>query len=465
MNKTHKIPCAPFTLHLSSWDKMWPPIHSRRILCFSLPSDADREAVVSDLFAGLKRTVDELPWLAGSVAQLSTQEEGAPPWHWTIAPKGDCRMIVKDLSDTIDYATLRENHFAQKLLDTDTLCPLPQVLHITDEVVPVCRIQANFVRGGLLLVISIPHVATDGQAITEIIERFTRHVRHVSLGERSPPGTREDHMDRRALVFGHGPGVIDRHSAWTAYPGGMSMGLPPAGRLPTVATCHTFRFSPANLAALKDMALADAGALSPSGAPLALWLSSHDAVSALFFSRMAQARRRAGVVTDNTPVHFVVPVDCRARLGLPVPYHGNAIYNAEIELSFADLDGPHALGHVATALRARFAALTGADVQDVIAFVEREGHAVQLSAFANASTHTIMLTSHWRFGMHALDFGPRLGHIDAFRLPATGMVPGLHIVLPRLPDGGCEIMVSESEGAIVELMKDPEWVRFAVLME
>jgi hypothetical protein len=242
------------------------------------------------------------------------------------------------------------------------------------------------------------------------------------------------------------------------------MGPRPAGRLPTGATCHTFRFSPADLAALKDMALADAAAISSSDAPLAVWLSSHDAVSALFFSRMAQARRRAGVVTDDTPVHFVVPVDCRARLGLPVPHHGNAIYNAEIELSFADLDGPHALGHVATALRARFAALTGVDVQDIIAFVEREGHAVQLSAFANASTHTIMVTSHWRFGMHALDFGPRLGHIDAFRLPATGMVPGLHIVLPRLPDGGCEIMVSESEGAMVELMKDLEWARFAVLM-
>jgi hypothetical protein len=330
MEEVYSILSTPFSLRLSSWDKMWQPIHSRRTFCFSLPQDADQEAVVSDLFAGLKRTVDELPWLAGSVAQLSTQEEGAPPWHWTIAPKGDCRMIVKDLSDTIDYATLRENHFAQKLLDTDTLCPLPQVLHITDEVVPVCRIQANFVRGGLLLVVLIPHVAADGQAITEIIERFARHVRDASLGERSPVGTREEHMDRRALVFGQGDGVIERHPAWTAYPGGAGMSAP----LLAVVSCQTFRISTADLAVLKNDALMGATALANAPHPdgQALWLSSHDAVSALFFTRVAQARRRAGIVPADEPMCLVVVVDCRARLGLPASYHGNAMYHIEMVL-------------------------------------------------------------------------------------------------------------------------------------
>jgi hypothetical protein len=463
MEEVYSIPSTPFSLRLSSWDKMWQPIHSRRILCFSLPPDADREAVVSDLFEGLKRIVDELPWLAGSVAQLSTQEEGAPPWHWTIAPKGDCRMVVKDLSDTIDYATLRESHFAQKLLDTDTLGSLPLVLHITDEVVPVCRLQANFVRGGLLLVVLIPHVAADGQAITDIIERFARHVRHASLGEHSPVGTREEHVDRRALVFGQGDGVIERHPAWTPYPGGAGMSAP----LHDVVTCQTFRISTANLAALKNDALMGATALANAPHPdgQALWLSSHDAVSALFFTRVAQARRRAGIVPPDEPMRLVVVVDCRARLGLPATYHGNAMYHIEIVLPPSVLDGPHALGQVASTLRARIAGVTGAALPDLVAFIEREGNAVLIDVVDRAQTTTVLLTSHWRFGMHALDFGPRLGHIDAYRLPAVGIVPGLHIVMPRLPDGSCELMVAEAERTMAELAKDPEWTRFTTLME
>jgi hypothetical protein len=462
MEEVYSIPSTPFSLRLSSWDKMWQPIHSRRILCFSLPPDADREAVVSDLFEGLKRTVDELPWLAGSVAQLSTQEEGAPPWHWIIAPKGDCRMVVKDLSDTIDYATLRENHFAQKLLDTNMLGSLPLVLHITDEVVPVCRIQANFVRGGLLLVFLIPHVAADGQSITDIIERFARHVRHASLGEQSPVGPREEHVDRRALVFGQGDGVIERHPAWTPYPGGAGMSAP----LLAVVTCQTFRISTANLTALKNDALTGATALANAPHPdgQALWLSSHDAVSALFFTRVAQARRRAGIVPADKPMRLAIAVDCRARLGLPASYHGNAIYQTEIVLPPSVLDGPHALGQVASTLRARIAGVTGADLPDLVAFIEREGNTVPI-ALDGASTHTIMLTSHWRFGMHALDFGPSLGHIDAYRLPAAGIVPGLHIVMPRLPDGSCEVMVAEAERTMVELAKDSVWTRFTALME
>jgi hypothetical protein len=463
MEKVYSIPSTPFSLRLSNCDKIWPPLHSRRILCFSLPPDVNQEAVTSDLFAGLERTVDELPWLAGSVLQLSTQEEGAPPWHWTIAPKGDCRLVVKDLSDTIDYATLRESHFSQKLLDTDTLCPLPLVLYIQDEVVPVCRIQANFVRGGLLLVVSIPHLASDGQAITEIIERFARHVRHVSLGERSPHGTREDHMDRRALVFGQGDGVIERHHpGWTAYPGGAGMSAPFLAGV----TCHTFRISTADLTVLKNNALTNATALAKGPPPdgQALWLSSHDAVSAFFFTRVAQARRRAGIVPTDTPMRLVGAVDCRARLGLPVPYHGNAIYNTGIVVPPSVLDGPHALGYAASALRAHIAGVTGADFQDLVAFIEREGNTTPM-AIDGVRTKTVVLTSHWRFAMHALDFGPRLGHIDAYRLPAAGMVPGLHVVLPRLPDGSCEVMVSESEQTLAELAKDPEWTRFTTLME
>jgi hypothetical protein len=141
------------------------------------------------------------------------------------------------------------------------------------------------------------------------------------------------------------------------------------------------------------------------------------------------------------------------------------MYHIEIVLPPSVLDGPHALGQVASTLRARIAGVTGADLPDLVAFIEREGNTVLIDVVDRAQTTTVLLTSHSRFGMHALDFGPRLGHIDAYRLPAAGIVPGLHIVMPRLPDGSCEVMVAEAKQTMVELAKDPEWTRFTTLME
>jgi hypothetical protein len=457
MDRVYTIPCTPFTLYLSSYDKTWVAMHSKRIFCFSLPDDADPETLIGELHTALKRTVHELPWLAGSVVPLSTLQEGAPPWNWTIIPEGDCQLVVKDLSQTLDYAVLRDSHFSQSLLDGDTLCPLPQAAYFQQDPVPVCRVQANLVRGGLLLVVSIAHTACDGQGITEVIGRLVYHTRHAGSPTPSPVAAPEYLADRRTVLSGHGPGDIAQHPAWTAYPGGRPP-VPMDG-----ATCRTFRISPANVAALKDAALADAAALAPADAP-APWLSSHDAISALFYTRVALARHRAGIASNDAPMRLVASVDCRARLGLPAPYHGNAIAPVAAVLPLVALGNPHALGRVALALRAQIAGVRGADLRDVLAFVEREGGGVQL-AFAQLGPHTLFLTSHWRFDMHALDFGPRLGRIGALRLPVTGMLPGLHVVLPRLPDGGCEVMVSEAERTMAELAKDPVWTRFTTLME
>lgn len=80
----------------------------------------------------------------------------------------------------------------------------------------------------------------------------------------------------------------------------------------------------------------------------------------------------------------------------------------------------------------------------------------RLSIIEDLVLGTVMLISYFGFDMHGLDFGPVLGDgkIEAFRLPAQGLVPGVPVLFPRLPDGGAEFVVCESEEVMRELGED-----------
>lgn len=161
MNKSIAVPAPPFDLTLSHWDRTLPPTHSKRILCFALPKDANKEQIVDYLHIALHYTVQRVSFLAGSVIPFS-EEEGDRPWLRNISPKGAAYLDVKDLSEQISFHDLAESKFDQQLFDADQLCFLPKVAYVQQEPVDVCRLQANFIDGGMLLVIQIIHTVIDG---------------------------------------------------------------------------------------------------------------------------------------------------------------------------------------------------------------------------------------------------------------------------------------------------------------
>ena len=54
------------------------------------------------------------------------------------------------------------------------------------------------------------------------------------------------------------------------------------------------------------------------------------------------------------------------------------------------------------------------------------------------------------------------GKIDAVRAPHVGVINGLQVVLPVLPDGGMEILVGVKEDCLDKLLHEPRWTKFAV---
>ncbi|KAK6063595.1 transferase [Seiridium cupressi] len=456
MERSIAISGPPFDLKLSYWDRTYPPTHSKRILCFSLPKNADKEQIVDQIHVALHHTVQRVPFLAGSVVPNS-EEEGDRPWLRTISPTGYAYLDVKDLSDHISYDNLAKSNFDQKLFDADQLCSLPQVIYIQQGPVDVCRFRVNFIQGGVILVIQILHTVVDGNGVTECLSIFADKFRKAQAGHIGHPleTAKETYVsDRTGLVSGQDRvGAIENHPAFTtsAFAHGNIKGVEHA--------CRTFRIGREALRDLKKAASPEFPRHSDD------WISTGDALAALIWRSILVARHRAGVLPADAVASFGQPVDCRRLLGLPKPYFGNAFYIMRTDMQFDTLRSPHAgLRTAASILRADVKGVTADRIRDLVALMERirlESH-TRLSFQEDLGTSAIVYTSHLKFNIYDMDFGPAFddGRVKAFRHPERGTIVGAVIVMPLCPDGSCEFTITESVETLKCLEADAVWTRY-----
>ena len=493
MDESFAIQCPPFSVQLSHWDKRMTPMYSKRVLCFPLPkSSIEQNAhIVRLLLAALRSTVGELPFLAGSIVPFSKDQ----PWLHDLHPQGAAYLEIKNLSREINYEDLREAQFSSLLIDTEQLCPLPEAVYIRAGPIDVCRLRANFVDGGLLLVVSIVHTVCDGRGITDVLNIFADKLRKAQIREPTSHSTSNEEMtlytysfNRNILLSGNGlSGAIENHPAWTTSPLQLHDG---AAR--TKTHCTTFHISSESLRALKKAAsLSSASSLVSASAsttinpsppsddqqiPLfdqASNISTHDAIAALIWRSIMLARHRAGILSDRATTHFSQAVDCRTHLQLPKPYFGNVIYAIKASFPLHQLlcgtNGGNAsqvsgLQAAARAIRAEVCTVTGDKFRDLLGFVERTDMKIHTrpSVMDDLSIGSILFVSYFGFEMHNLDFGDALGgKIEAFRVPSKGLLPGMPVVLPRLPDGSCEFVINEQEEAMRLLAEDETFQRYA----
>lgn len=65
--------------------------------------------------------------------------------------------------------------------------------------------------------------------------------------------------------------------------------------------------------------------------------------------------------------------------------------------------------------------------------------------------------------MYDLNWGELLGNkIQAMRCPDVGVIHGLQIPFPPLPNGGLEVLVGVEERHLDGLLHDPVWTKYAV---
>lgn len=432
-NQDFKISGPSFEVRLSLVDQVAPPIYSRRILIFSR-SDDDRENAVLALNTGLQRTVNDMPIVAGQM--------GLTPIGWTVK-KGYALLRVREVD--LRYSELQSSNFSETLLLAETLSSVPS---ITDAELEwnVCRIQANFIRGGLLLVISIHHSVMDGYGITKVIEALAHNCRVAD----SPKYSLEPVIyDRSQLSNCEGEGEIKKLQAYSV------VGTSALRNIPKNVVTTSFRLSVPALKALKIAASPENG-----------WITTHDALNALCWRTHARGRYIAKFVTEEDIARFAFPVEFRKLLHPPLPsqYMGNAVLMTKVELPIKTLLSSGGLGIAAATIRKGIHEIDAAYVNNFMAVVKslENSRQLRINLMLDNPRTGFGSTSYKSFTHSALDWGPVLGNFERLRLPHGVLGEGMSIILPVLSDGSWEVTVTLEEELISLFRTDDEWATYCM---
>ena len=459
----------------------------QKILLFPTTTSEPTETFQA-IESGLDRTLQAVPYLAGSIVYRS---DGAQKGRLAVtAPWRSARdtLTAQDLTidERFDYDSLRARHFPVDSLSHDLLQPLPRP---TER--PVMLAQLNFVKGGIIFVISIDHCVVDGTGARAIAEIWAAYCRgddgssmvtaeildRAPLMEGSPHARIESLSDYFTYIpdFFALPGLQDTISplkrvyyklrrsmalTFNMVLGGLSNLITYRRlRIPKTTTpdpesskviSHIFFFSASKLRDLKQTA--SEMQADKTGAQ---WISTNDALSALLWCCISTAWKSADYPSHESvwdpwkrmawqsrgrttePLSMLAIIMNARRLTKPPlspNYIGNAITWGGIPDTFSSFSSTiQCVSKQAYRVREMIAGYDSALLMDVVGALGSvpDIRRVVLGSGAFPTT-TVALVSWADQGWYKLDWGSALGgHCERLRVRKEQRT-GLCVVLPRL---------------------------------
>ncbi|KAL1640923.1 hypothetical protein SLS58_006539 [Diplodia intermedia] len=346
---------------MSDFDYLAPPFYTMLSLCYKLDEQQDRETVVQNLREGLQITVDQYRIVAatvltepttGKLSAVRKRDEGV---NFTI-------NIMDEADDFPDFDTLDQADFTFEKMDVTKLFPEEISKRITSMFQdssdpPAMVVQANFIRGGLILCLASHHRISDGTGTNHFVAYWAANSRALST-KTALPAFNTSRLDRVPLCF-DGPQPSEKRMAELkqeigfVHHAGEGDNPPPSAEPISLITLH---FSKTKLASLKadasptpqdnhgrrDSAVSAKDTAKPSPAedisvgggtntdtPAAVpWISSYDAIIATIWRAMTRARMPAfqslpsGPPATSSQLHAV---NLRSVAGVPENYYGNVM--------------------------------------------------------------------------------------------------------------------------------------------
>ena len=170
-------------------------------LCIGFPIAHSTEDVVAAIQKGAAKLTETFPWLAGQVIN-----EGSGPGNsglFKIIPYAKHQksppVIVKRLPN-LDYQDIIEKKAPMSMLDGDILAPrkgIPASYGENEEPAEVFSIQANFIKGGLILTFAGQHNVMDMNGQGHLISLFAKAMRGELFSETE---IKEGNRDRRNII-------------------------------------------------------------------------------------------------------------------------------------------------------------------------------------------------------------------------------------------------------------------------
>nr|QNC49735.1 Hfaza1E [Hypoxylon fragiforme] len=428
---------------------------------FRLADDVTQDTVIATLKGGLEKLISKVPWLGEQVVHEGQEKGNSGVIKTVPLPQGtsvDKLIRVKDCTDICpSYEEIVVKGGPATMLDGNVLCPFPGYPFGYDVAkigfAPVVVIQANFIKGGVILNFSNQHNVMDTSGMFVFIALLTTLLQGKEL-----PQTYIDqaNLDRAKVIPLLDPGQPIRDHSHLLRSSMTPARPPPAGLPASPFHWAFFRLSRPAIPQIK----AAASHKQDWGSSVA-FISSNDAVSAFYWKRLGAVRVANGSVDLSAKSKFSRAIDIRAAVGCPPGYMGQMIYHAATELTYRELAAPETtLSAVAARLRAslnesanewavRSYATFLAGIPDKGALVY--GGGLNPALDVGASSVSQLLTG-------TLDFGPLLGKPDLIRRPNMTPVGGLMYILP--PDAGSgdtPVLVCLSERDLEGLRADAEW--------
>lgn len=445
-------------------DNVMPRHHITPKALFIPASSSSKEKILNILKSGLAQTIKAIPTVAGHVKAASNPiQEGS---MCVTTPFGAVEDIftAQDLTEShpeMDYDDLKRRHFPMEAVDSNVVYSLPDLMKAEK---PVFLAQANFIRGGLVLGISLHHSFGDGASLKTILQTWATCCRGESAAPTLTASTR-----RERLMFSETGASLDEFPEYATIPdniAGYQPGVakgegPEIAPVPPQVDSHVFYLSAQRLKELKDLASAK---LEGSD-----WISTSDALSALLWRSITVARNLepGDAATEDTRV-LNIPLDGRRIMREDTnSYMGNMILfnNATTPLRNL-LSSPPQLPEIARTIRQSISRIDEKYIKRAISAIGSVPDVSKVIMSGGTFGESALTISSW--GDLHMDWGHVIGgpseRVRVSKIP----FPGVCVILPASEPGnrstepnGVEVMVGLKSDDMARLMNDPFFASFA----
>ncbi|KAK5999263.1 O-acetyltransferase epaC [Cladobotryum mycophilum] len=426
------------------------------LLGFTVSQGVTREETVETLDRAALKLLEAFPFLAGQIVRRGRTSTNSGKYEIIPYPPHEGKSPVRHkdctkLCPSYDRIIKAEAPFA--LLDGDILCPMKGLGYAYDESTeqPVLIIQANYVKGGLLLCFAGMHNALDMNSLGYVMRMFAA----AGRGEGFDPAFVEaGNQDADTIVPLLRPGEKGLDHQELRRPSTLLSGANDGTE--AQGPWQYWRFKADKVVRLKEMA---------SGGPS--WVSTNDALTAFLMQRLTAVRVSGGRVASGEHVYCFRAVNGRPALRPTVHegYLGHLVGIAEIGWTASNLV-QGSLAEAAVNVRERTRAVDDHYIRSLATLINKTEDKTTIFYGRNMRPGKDLMISSWAqlHWFSSCDFGRALGTPDFVRRARMTDCPYCGYVLPKTKDGHVDLGVSLIHEDFIGLANDPIWREFAELI-
>lgn len=461
-------------IHLSRIEHCMPRSYIRICLAYKVPDDDMLTKALSGLNGYIRKVVDAKPYLSGYVISVPepNKQVGAVEIHFSDQdfleyPAVNVRHLSHD-EVPYTYEELESKGLPPSTIKPEIVSALSE--SADEERAPVFRVQANVVKGGLIVSVYLHHCISDGTGIGLLISGSVLNDEYTFDRHLDGKGHETPSLSRRLNAFAHHKSIVRQELSYSSanqindrklkckvvkptseFKGGAKiqgrgcvMSIPLAG-----------------LQELREGLQAVCGSI---------FFSHNDVLQALLWHSMTRARIPAlaedGSIQESS---LLIPVNIRKRLSkrLSKSYFGAAIdfASAKMPLSHLKDSSAAALAESAVTIRNAIEKVDEPYIRQAIALAQYADPTIdvrdlQASNMDRSKGADMYVTSWEKLSCYEATFEMGLGPPDWVRKPWS-RDPGSCIVLPRDERKDyLEVVIQMTQDDMARLLEDQEFMKY-----